>query len=505
MSKVRKSAGPNRCTGWMPTHGAKLAGVLLVLLFTASGVVSYYSVHTVSNQDQQVDQVHGALIVIGNLSTDLNGTEADAFNYVITGRSSELAPYVEARYTLNHQLSQLRRDVMTRGIQQQRITKLQRLIPAGISGLNSAVAFQQSGKTKEAQRLIAAGAGVDLLNSSRYIIGQMVQTEQALLERVTSSAITALHANSIILLLVFLGDLILVGIISVLVRQTILLREALAEERTQARTQMELEVLRETTRRMDEFISIASHEFRTPLAVLKANLQLIARRLRKYTSMRSSAYAQEERDPEPVPDLELPLDRAVLAADRLDRLTGDLLYMSRIRAGELAISLSPSDLSNIVTDCVRDMQVANPDRTITLELPDGPTPIKADPERICQTLTNYVDNALKFSSEAEPIYVALRQNDGQATVSVQDFGPGLPEEQRDSIWNRFHRVPNLSHRNGSNIGLGLGLYIAASIIEQHGGTVGVESEVGKGSTFWFTIPLSPLAPASRPPERTQSG
>src|SRR5215469_4558170 len=236
---------------------------------------------------------------------------------------------------------------------------------------------------------------------------------------------------------------------------------------------------------MDEFLGIASHELRTPLTSITANVQYSRKQVRRFVGG-STASSQDEaiaclRRLEPL------LDRTDRQLARLDRLVGDLLDVSRIQSGKLALELAPADLCDIVRDCVEGQRASSPDRNITLALLRRcPVPIAADADRIGQVITNYLTNALRYSPPGTPIAVHLLVRDNRARVAVRDEGIGIPQEEQQRIWERFHRVPGAEHerQGGSGVGLGLGLYLCASIVERHGGQVGVESALGKGSTFW---------------------
>jgi signal transduction histidine kinase len=119
--------------------------------------------------------------------------------------------------------------------------------------------------------------------------------------------------------------------------------------------------------------------------------------------------------------------------------------------------------------------------------------VQADAARIGQVVTNYLSNALKYSSEEQPVSVGLDVAGTRARVWVRDEGPGVAPEERARIWERFYRTARVEHRHGSSVGLGLGLYISRTIIVQHGGEVGVESGPGAGATFWFALPLEERA------------
>ncbi len=255
-------------------------------------------------------------------------------------------------------------------------------------------------------------------------------------------------------------------------------RERLLRERAEARAN-EL-ALREANRRMDEFLGITSHELKTPLTSIKGNTQLAVRQLRK--NMQTIQRIQDM------------FEGTEHQIKLLDRLVNDLLDISRSQTNQLELHLAPCDLVAIVHESITEQQRLWPSRTITLDLPDNiSTPIYADPDRINQVVTNYLTNALKYSSEDRPVLVTLQSEKKGVRVLVKDQGPGLSPDEQARIWERFHRaqgVEVVSTSQSSMVGLGLGLSISKTIIEQHHGSVGVESTRGQGSTFWFTLPLA---------------
>jgi signal transduction histidine kinase len=254
-------------------------------------------------------------------------------------------------------------------------------------------------------------------------------------------------------------------------------REQLLHERATA--QAAVLSLEETTRRMNEFLSIASHELRTPLTSIIANVQMSARTVAKLSDTTAPK----------VDRLHTLLGRTERQLDRLDRLVGDLLDVSRIAAGKLELRLDAIDLAAILRDTVEGQRAAWPDRRITLSGDRTPTIIQADGDRVGQVITNLVTNALKYSLPSAPVAVSMRAEGSAIRVAVRDHGPGLSEAQQHLLFERFSRVPGITQQSGSGIGLGLGLYICRTIVERHGGTIGVESAPGLGSTFWFTLPV----------------
>jgi PAS domain S-box-containing protein len=250
--------------------------------------------------------------------------------------------------------------------------------------------------------------------------------------------------------------------------------------------------LSDANRRLDESLHIVAHELRTPLTSLKALLDVVERRLRHDNTPAMGTVAAVE-VPGSAPVLPL-LQHAGQQAARLGRLLDDLTDAARAQTGKLEVYLEPCDLRSVVQPSVVEQRQATK-RSIHLQMPKKPVEVAADTGRINQVLSNYITNAAKYSPKESPIDVSLSIEEGQARVAVVDRGQGLLPEAQARIWERFHQA-NSVQTGGTergSAGLGLGLYISKHLIEHHGGTVGVVSVPGRGSTFWFTLPLAPIA------------
>jgi signal transduction histidine kinase len=188
-------------------------------------------------------------------------------------------------------------------------------------------------------------------------------------------------------------------------------------------------------------------------------------------------------------------------ADRLTRLVDQLLDLSRMESGDLALSLEPVHLSRLVDRVLSEVAVARPERARTLsvrnDVPADLPPVEADQERLHQVLFNLLDNAFRFTPDGGSVRIGAALANGSCEVSVEDTGPGIPAEHLPLVFERFYRVdPSRSRDDG---GTGIGLAIARSIIEAHGGKIWAESADGKGSTFRFVLPVTgrPATPGPR--------
>ena len=272
----------------------------------------------------------------------------------------------------------------------------------------------------------------------------------------------------------------------------ILERERLARDREIERANAL--ALAETTRRMDEFLSVAAHELKTPVTNSMLSVTLAIDTLSRFLAREAPS---EEEMGEALALIQRSLERTGDHMERLSRLVADLLDVSRIRAGKLQLRSAPCNLANIVRDVVEEQRQMAPERVILLQLPRAPrwSPlVLADEDRIRQVVANYLNNALKYSRDAQPVTVRLRTSDGWARVSVRDAGPGIPLAEQRRVWERFYRVPGTQVVSGAGIGLGLGLHISRTIIEQHNGRVGLRSARGSGAIFWFALQLAPDVP-----------
>jgi PAS domain S-box-containing protein len=222
------------------------------------------------------------------------------------------------------------------------------------------------------------------------------------------------------------------------------------------------------TRERDEILAVVAHDLRNPLGAVIGGAQMLL-------ELEPTAHARKL------------LDIIVRSADRMNRLIQDLLDVSRIQRGMLGIEAVPVSAHSLIGEAVLMLQPLAAARSIELafEAPGPDVQVRADAARVLQVLSNLIGNAIKFTPDGGRIAVHCTAADGAARIDVCDTGPGIPREQLSDVFARFWQA-----RSSDRRGVGLGLSIARGIVEAHGGRIWVQSDVGIGSTFSFTLPLA---------------
>jgi PAS domain S-box-containing protein len=228
---------------------------------------------------------------------------------------------------------------------------------------------------------------------------------------------------------------------------------------------------REIEKMKNEFVSTVSHELRTPLTSIRGSLGLLAGGL--LTADPGKARRM--------------VDIAVTNTDRLVRLINDILDIERIESGRVKMEKRACEATSLMLQAVDAVRELADKAGVKLEVSPGPGRILADPDRVIQTMTNLLDNAIKFSPQGSTISLNLGRQNGDMLFEVKDRGRGIPADRLTVIFERFQQVDASDRREKG--GTGLGLAICRSIVEQHGGRIWVESVLGQGSSFYFTLPV----------------
>ncbi|MHC5744526.1 MAG: response regulator [Nostoc sp.] len=236
-------------------------------------------------------------------------------------------------------------------------------------------------------------------------------------------------------------------------------------------------ILRDITERKqiermkDEFVSVVSHELRTPLTSIHGSLGMLASGLLPTDSEQGKRLLQIATD----------------SSERLVRLINDILDIERIESGKAKMEPEICNIVDLIVQAVNVMQPLADKAAVKVSVSALSVQVLADCDRIVQTLTNLVSNAIKFSSPGSTVWLEAQQQGNEVLLTVKDTGRGIPTDKLESIFERFQQVDSSDSRNHD--GTGLGLAICKSIMQQHGGRIWAESALGEGSTFYVTLPL----------------
>lgn len=239
-------------------------------------------------------------------------------------------------------------------------------------------------------------------------------------------------------------------------------------------------VLKEAERLKDQFISLATHELRTPVTVIAGCADMLLRRA-----------AREKKHP--LDEWQIAKLREVKhATQQLAHLTEDMLDAMRLQSGQFRLDLRSTDLTVLTRQVVEHLQTTTTRHQFSLHMTPAHLWVMVDTLRIEQVLSNLLSNAIKYSPQGGPIEVTVREEKQtqEARLSIRDHGMGIPREQHARIFGRFMRADN--GRAAGIRGTGLGLYLSRELVERHGGHISFESEEGAGSTFFVSLPLVSL-------------
>lgn len=246
------------------------------------------------------------------------------------------------------------------------------------------------------------------------------------------------------------------------------------ESARQQELQRHASELEQANQTKDQFLSIASHELKTPITVIRAQVQFNLRRLAK----------QQELPPEVAPLREM-LEQVDRQTQHLQGLVNDFLDLSILREGRMPFRPAPCDLTAKCREVIEKQQTIS-SRSMILQAPSTPIILKADCERIGQVIINLVTNAIKYSPETSTVLISIRQSNTGATLQVHNDGQPIPLQQQKRIFEPYYRTPNA--RSSQEKGWGLGLAICKEIVERHQGRIWVESSSERGTNFFVWLP-----------------
>ncbi|WP_423149744.1 PAS domain-containing sensor histidine kinase [Rubrolithibacter danxiaensis] len=226
------------------------------------------------------------------------------------------------------------------------------------------------------------------------------------------------------------------------------------------------QLLQTTIEKKEEFVSVSSHELKTPITAIKASIQIIKRQLENQVDEKS---------------LLVFVGKAYQQVDKLIDLINDVFETAKVYTGKMHLNMRTFSIDELITDAKSLL----PENQRIIVRSNYTGLLTADKNKIEQVIVNYLTNAVKYSPPGKEVFLDVNVEGRFLKFSVTDFGIGIPEDKIDKVFDRFFRIGD---QTAQSTGLGLGLYISAEIIKRHFGVYGVKSEEGQGSTFWFKIP-----------------
>jgi|GEM_PF-1220120 len=460
-------------------RGRWLAVVFVLLLFAiiANGLLALYSLNALAASKGVVSQSHAVLAQIHLVETRLVDAESAMRGYLLTGDTAYLTPYAMARNTLADKVARLKSLTAGDAPQQRRIAALTPMIAPLLDEWQRAVNLRAAQRNDEAIAAMRNDKVQRTMGSIRGLLAEMDGMEERLLDGRLRVANGSAREAQITVLVATVADVALLVALFALVWRAFAARERHLREEQSARATAETAVALR-----DEFLSIASHELRTPVAILLGNTQLLERllagRAQQDTHVRQSFAAIQRQ------------------LTRIQALIATMLDVSRIERGHLKIAHDPLDLVALVQTVVDEVRATTQAHPIELVVPTNPPLamfVYGDSLRLEQVMFNLLQNAIKYSPDGGSIQVTMARADEWASVAVADHGLGIAAEALPHLFERFYRAPAVRSEHIS--GLGIGLYIVHEIVTLHGGGVSVASEQGAGSTVTVRLPLATPQPS----------
>jgi len=230
--------------------------------------------------------------------------------------------------------------------------------------------------------------------------------------------------------------------------------------------------LHELQQRQDDFLRIVSHDLRNPLTIIQGHIQVLADGL-QYAGING--------------DMRAGVEAIQRSTQRMNAMIQDLVDVTRLESGQLPVETQPVNLNAYLTNLLSRMEAVRDYSRILVDIPTNLPSVTADYNRLERIVINLFSNALKYSTPGTPVIMRAQQEDGMVRISITDEGPGIPPEDLPKLFQRYYRAKGA---RTVEEGIGLGLYITRLLVEAQSGRVWVESEVGKGSTFSFTLPVA---------------
>lgn len=417
---------------------------------------------------EMVSHTYEVQVNLSGLLSTLQDMETGQRGFLLTGDDEYLEPFNSGVGAAGVTLETIKKLTSDNIVQQNNIMFLLPSIEAKTNELEETINVRREQGFDAALQIVQTNLGKQVMDDIRVMIAAMDTEEQSLLvarqEDYENKRILAFTMN-------FLAMVLIIGVLVTTLRR---LTDFIAyRNKTESTLRTAKDQAEQANIAKSEFLATVSHELRTPLTSIKGALDMV----------RSGKFGTLDPRAEPL---------AKIAADnsgRLIYLVNDLLDMEKLKTGALELKMEEVNLYEVLDDAMTQISPMASDSNIQIvfDKTEEDCPLDCDGNRISQVVTNLLSNAIKFSPKGSLIQLGLEKTDHYVKISVQDNGLGIPENIQKNLFERFTQGDSSDTRNHD--GTGLGLAIARAIVGLHGGQIGVNSEIGKGSTFYFDLPL----------------
>lgn len=475
---------------------------LALCIALGNGALAFFNIHRLANNEKWVSHTNEVLFEIERVSSLVKDAETGARGYALTGQAPYLEPYFAAQKRLEKHLEPLNTMVSDNPVQSNRMPKLEKAIRVRLANSKQLIEIRDAplprGGQLAAAAFVSRGEGKRDMDVIRAILGTMSAHEMRLLKiRGDESARSFLVTNLTFVLATF-ANMVLIGGAGALVLRSTRLNMELAAQRdelTRQKTEIQtakhevelqsarladaLSKLQRAEEMRDSLTAMLVHDLRTPLTTLIGPLEML-----KDGMLGELDETQEEI-----------VSMSLGSGQRLLGLVNELLDVSKMEAGQMQIRAEQMRPDEVIQKAVETVSLSQygGGAPISMEI-DAKIPfLQADPELITRVLINLLGNALKFTPTSGRIVVGVGLDPADSTwaqLFVRDSGEGIPPEDVDKVFDKFGQVE--TRKAGRKMSTGLGLTFCKLAVEAHGGRIWVESELGKGSTFLFTLPVRPV-------------
>jgi len=448
-----------------------LTSLLPIVSFGIVGVISYYEINSFITDEKWVEHTYQVIGNADDVEKSMLDIETGERGYLITNNEVFLAPYNFGISHIMTQLDSLRTSTVDNPVQQANIENLTQLINKKITFVAQTDALGKNANTDAAVTLVKSLEGKKTMDAIRQVIGEIKNEENNLLnQRIELSQISATNTSNTIIVGTIIAIVITI-ISTIVIYRKMQQRDEI--EKTNIELHFETEKLKERDNAKAELSAMVSHELKTPLVTISGYAEMLREDALLGTLNKDQTHA---------------VDTIISQTIKLERLISDIMDAQKMDLKKMKFNKREFEISEFMDEQLQIHSKLMDEKKIRfVNSTDGEKiNITSDPDRLSQVFANLIKNAVDFVPASNGrIEINAKRKNGQAIFYVKDNGSGIPKDKQENLFKKFYQIDTSLKR--SHGGTGLGLVICKGIVEALGGTMWLESEVGQGTTFWFSI------------------